>query len=255
MTQFWKIQEHLVLMIARFRKTKLDNYDAVQRMTADKNAKKARTDDAKSLKALKERKEQLKQDKAALEKRRLKREKQSESDDDDENAAQQGEKPTVDKDTICKQSSSSGGNNRPSMNRLKMKTTTINIVMQLSQNKSNNNVGSIGNSSNGTGSNRVCSDGMKKKKKVDKDAFERSCYNENSRHVFNTLRSATKKLLKDDERYRILDTTNPKVEEPFLGYEGVIDFLLLLIFDSDVMGQRLFCKEKPDQEVIRTSIR
>ncbi|ETO02976.1 hypothetical protein RFI_34434 [Reticulomyxa filosa] len=128
MTQFWKIQEHLVLMIARFRKTKLDNYDAVQRMTADENAKKARTDDAKSLKALKERKEQLKQDKAALEKGRLKREKQSESDEDDESVAQQGEKPTVDKDAICNQSSSSGGNNHSSMNRCSWRCPTCTLT-------------------------------------------------------------------------------------------------------------------------------
>ncbi|ETO05171.1 hypothetical protein RFI_32224, partial [Reticulomyxa filosa] len=103
------------------------------------------------------------------------------------------------------------------------------MMMQLSQNKGGGNNGGnggggIGNGSNGIGSNGVGGDGMKKKK-ADKDAFERavidiSCYNENPKHVFNTLRSVAKKLLKDDERYRTLDTTNPKVEERLLGYEG-----------------------------------
>ncbi|ETO37008.1 Ras guanine nucleotide exchange factor [Reticulomyxa filosa] len=136
-----------------------------------------------------------------------------------------------------------------------------NMMMQLSQNKAGAGGGAVGSGSGGgaaaAGGNGV--DGMKKKK-ADKDAFERavidiSCYNESPRQVFNTLRSVAKKLLKDDERYRTLDTTNPKVEERLLGYEGVIDFLLLLGFDSDAMGQRLVCKEKPDQEVIRTAIR
>ncbi|ETN98663.1 hypothetical protein RFI_38829, partial [Reticulomyxa filosa] len=92
-----------------------------------------------------------------------------------------------------------------------------------------------------------------------KDSFERaviniSCYNANPKQVFNTLQSVAKKLLKDDKRYRTLDTTNPKVEKRLFGYEGIVDFLLLLGFDSDVMGQRLVCKGKLDQEVIRTAI-
>ncbi|ETO06689.1 hypothetical protein RFI_30705 [Reticulomyxa filosa] len=91
-------------------------------MTADENAKKPRTEEAKSSK---EREEKLKRDKAALEKGRLKREKQFKSDDDDENVAQQGEGLPIDKEAIRKQYSSSsggeergsGGNSRPSMNR------------------------------------------------------------------------------------------------------------------------------------------
>ncbi|ETN99352.1 hypothetical protein RFI_38129, partial [Reticulomyxa filosa] len=74
-------------------------------------------------KSSKERDEKLKRDKAALEKGRLKREKQSKSDDD-ENVAQQGDGLPIDKEAIRKQYSSSsgggrgsGGNSRPSMNR------------------------------------------------------------------------------------------------------------------------------------------
>ncbi|ETO07069.1 hypothetical protein RFI_30324 [Reticulomyxa filosa] len=75
------------------------------------------------------------------------------------------------------------------------------------------------------------------------------------KHVFNTLRSAAKKLLNDDNMYHTLYMVNHKVEERLFEYEGVINFLLLLGFDSDVMGQRFICKEKLNQEVIRTAIR
>eukprot|EP01084_Bolivina_argentea_P308021 532503_1 len=69
-------------------------------------------------------------------------------------------------------------------------------------------------------------------------ASDIATYNENPGSVFSTLRSVAKKLLKDDVRYRTLDTTNPKVSERLIGYEGVVDFLTLLGFESDVMGMK-----------------
>jgi len=63
-----------------------------------------------------------------------------------------------------------------------------------------------------------------------------------------------KKLLKDDVRYRTLDTTNPKVMERLIGFEGVLDFLMLLGFESDAMGMKLICEEKPSQQVVRNAI-
>ena len=86
-------------------------------------------------------------------------------------------------------------------------------------------------------------------------ASDISCYNEiNPSGVFSTLRSVSKKLLKDDVRYRTLDTTNPKVMERLIGYEGVIDFLMLLGFEADAMGMKLVCHQKPPPEVVRNAI-
>ncbi|ETO11427.1 hypothetical protein RFI_25948 [Reticulomyxa filosa] len=231
-----------------------DNDDVIQRMTADKNAKKARTEEAKSSK---ESEEQLKQDKAALEKERLKREKQFNSDNDDENVAQQGEGPSVNKEVIRKQSSSSGGNSRPSMNRRSWICpicTSINdpavshcarSMMLLSSNGRKVSLRYLFEDNNrNNGEVRVASRHMinynmmtqlsqnkSSSNDGDKDTFERTVIN-----TATYFQHAAKKLLKDDEKYRTLDTTNAKVEEQLLGYEGVIDFLLLLGFDSDVMG-------------------
>ncbi|ETO18320.1 Ras guanine nucleotide exchange factor, partial [Reticulomyxa filosa] len=99
-----------------------------------------------------------------------------------------------------------------------------------------------------------------KKKKANEDAFKRavtniSVHNENPGQVCSTLQSIAKKLLKDDEKYRTLHTTNPKVQRRLLKHEGVIDFLQLLGFDLDVTEQKLVCKEKPDQEVVLAAIR
>ena len=55
-------------------------------------------------------------------------------------------------------------------------------------------------------------------------------------------------------RYLTLDTTNPKVVEQLIGFEGVFDFLLLLGFRSDAMGTKLICEEKPAQQVIRNAL-
>ncbi|ETO20817.1 RING zinc finger-containing protein, partial [Reticulomyxa filosa] len=94
------------------------NYNIIQQMMADENAKKVRMEEVKHLKALKEREEQLEREKAALEKElqreraekeRLKREQQYKSDNDDESVAQEREGLPVDKEAIRKQSSSSSG--------------------------------------------------------------------------------------------------------------------------------------------------
>eukprot|EP01084_Bolivina_argentea_P065231 118915_1 len=83
-----------------------------------------------------------------------------------------------------------------------------------------------------------------------KVATQIAVYNDSPCNVFSTLRSVTKKLSKDDVRYRTLDTTGPKVMERLIGYEGVLDFLILLGFESDVMGMKLICDKRPDTYVI-----
>merc|ERR1712228_1145087 len=85
-------------------------------------------------------------------------------------------------------------------------------------------------------------------------ASEIAWYNDNPSQVFSTLRSVAKKLLKDDVRYRTLDTTNPKVTERLIGYEGVLDFLTLLGFESDAMGMKLICEVKPSANVVHNAI-
>ena len=85
-------------------------------------------------------------------------------------------------------------------------------------------------------------------------ASDIACYNDNPSQVFATLRSVAKKLLKDDLRYRTLDTTNPRVMERLIGFEGVLDFLMLLGFESDAMGMKLVCEQKPSQQLVRNAI-
>jgi len=85
-------------------------------------------------------------------------------------------------------------------------------------------------------------------------ASDIACYNKVPSSVFSTLRSVAKKLLKDDARYRTLDTTNPKVMERLIGYEGVLDFLQLLGFESDAMGMKLICQEAPSAQVVQNAI-
>merc|ERR1719361_2378252 len=85
-------------------------------------------------------------------------------------------------------------------------------------------------------------------------ASEIAWYNDNPSQVFSTLRSVAKKLLKDDVRYRTLDTKNPKVTERLIGYEGVLDFLTLLGFESDSLGLKLVCEQKPSPLVVRNAI-
>eukprot|EP01083_Nonionella_stella_P318050 1160617_1 len=76
----------------------------------------------------------------------------------------------------------------------------------------------------------------------------------NTLDIFATLRSVTKKLLKDDIRYRTLDTTNPIVIEKLVGFDGVLDFLLLLGFESDPMGMKLICEPKPSKLIVRNAV-
>merc|ERR1712113_928581 len=85
-------------------------------------------------------------------------------------------------------------------------------------------------------------------------ASDIACYNDDPSSIFATLRSVAKKLLKDDIRYRTLDTTNPKVMERLIGFEGVLDFLMLLGFESDAMGMKLVCEQKPTQQMVRNAI-
>merc|ERR1712228_853861 len=85
-------------------------------------------------------------------------------------------------------------------------------------------------------------------------ASDIACYNDAPSQVFSTLRSVAKKLLKDDVRYRTLDTTNPKVMERLIGFEGVLDFLVLLGFESDAVGAKLICKVKPSANVVHNAI-
>merc|ERR1740123_2455256 len=86
-------------------------------------------------------------------------------------------------------------------------------------------------------------------------ASDIACYNDNPSAVFSTLRSVAKKLLKDNARYRTLDTTNPKVMERLIGFEGVLDFLMLLGFESDAMGMKLICAEAPSPKVVHSAIK
>merc|ERR1719242_2935458 len=86
-------------------------------------------------------------------------------------------------------------------------------------------------------------------------ASDIACYNDNPSSVFSTLRSVAKKLLKDNVRYRTLDTTNPKVMERLIGFEGVLDFLMLLGFESDAMGMKLICQQKPSPKVVSSAIK
>ena len=42
-----------------------------------------------------------------------------------------------------------------------------------------------------------------------------ACYNDNPAKVLTTLKAVAKKLLKNEERYRTLDTSNRKVQERY----------------------------------------
>ena len=81
-------------------------------------------------------------------------------------------------------------------------------------------------------------------------ASDIATYNTNPKRVYNALKSVTTKLYKDDPKYRTLDTTNPVVIEKLMGFEGALDFLHSLGFESDLVGAKLVCKEKPKHEVL-----
>ena len=42
--------------------------------------------------------------------------------------------------------------------------------------------------------------------------------------------------------------------ERLIGFEGVLDFLMLLGFSADAMETKLICEEKPSQQVVRNAI-
>ncbi len=81
-----------------------------------------------------------------------------------------------------------------------------------------------------------------------------ACYNDKPSIVFKTLKSITEKLLKDDPKYTVLDTTNEKVMDKLMGFEGVLELLMLLGFESDALGIKLKCKNKPSQIVINNAL-
>jgi len=74
--------------------------------------------------------------------------------------------------------------------------------------------------------------------------------------VFETLRSVAKKLLEDDPKldFRTLDTRTPKMIERLIGFEGVLDFLQLLGFESDEKGMKLVCEEKPSVLTVMNAV-
>eukprot|EP01083_Nonionella_stella_P177391 623331_1 len=72
--------------------------------------------------------------------------------------------------------------------------------------------------------------------------------------LLNTLRNLTKKLLKDDVRYRTLDTHNTNIVDRVLSYEGVLDFLTLLGYEPDMSRTKLLCKTKPQPLLVRNAI-
>ena len=82
-------------------------------------------------------------------------------------------------------------------------------------------------------------------------------YNGSMENIFdllNVLRSVSRKLLKSDSKYRTLDTSNPRVQARLLGYDGVINFLSLLGFESNALGNKLVCQHQPSVEVIKNAI-
>jgi len=85
-------------------------------------------------------------------------------------------------------------------------------------------------------------------------ASDIACYNEDPQPIFATLKSVAKKLLRDDIRYRTLDTTNPKVIERLIGFEGVLSFLLLLGFEADEMGMKLVCEKKAPRQLVSNAV-
>eukprot|EP01084_Bolivina_argentea_P265094 449220_1 len=72
-------------------------------------------------------------------------------------------------------------------------------------------------------------------------------------YVLKTLFDLLNELVtKDDIRYTTLDTTLDM--ERLIGYEGVLDFLLLIGWESDLLGHKLFCFKKPKLNVVRNAM-
>lgn len=89
--------------------------------------------------------------------------------------------------------------------------------------------------------------------------FENACCdilanNMNPNGLFKTLISISRKLMKEEARFHRLDLQNPKVIEHLIGYECVIDFLVLLGFKSNRHGTMLVCEPPPRVDVIKSAI-
>eukprot|EP01084_Bolivina_argentea_P238468 400621_1 len=79
-------------------------------------------------------------------------------------------------------------------------------------------------------------------------------YNENVFRLLNTLRNVSRKLMLADNKYKILDTTNPLVQQKLMGFEGVLHFLSLLGFESNITATKLICKYPPPMHIIHEAI-
>eukprot|EP00484_Ammonia_sp_Unknown_P008798 CAMPEP_0197079748 /NCGR_PEP_ID=MMETSP1384-20130603/213782_1 /TAXON_ID=29189 /ORGANISM="Ammonia sp." /LENGTH=387 /DNA_ID=CAMNT_0042518627 /DNA_START=25 /DNA_END=1188 /DNA_ORIENTATION=+ len=81
--------------------------------------------------------------------------------------------------------------------------------------------------------------------------------NNAERYVFallGVLKSVSKKLFKNEAKYRVLDTTNIHVVQRLLGYDGVFEFLSVLGFEANTAGNKLICQHQASMEVIRNAI-
>ncbi len=79
-------------------------------------------------------------------------------------------------------------------------------------------------------------------------------YNDNVLALLNTLRNVCKKINNFHDKYRVLDTTNPLVQQKLMGYDGILLFLSLLGFESNMMATKLVCKYPPSLNVIQDVI-
>ena len=94
------------------------------------------------------------------------------------------------------------------------------------------------------------------KLRVTQEDFEQvathiAAHHPNPASIFKTLMTISRKVLLND-RFRRLDRTNPKVIERLLSFEGVLEYLQLLGFESTSL--QLICHEKPQSWIIDTSI-
>eukprot|EP01084_Bolivina_argentea_P271301 461593_1 len=76
-------------------------------------------------------------------------------------------------------------------------------------------------------------------------------------YILHIVKSVTKKLLKDDVRYRTLDTTSTgsrRLGPILIQYKGTLDFLSMLGFKTDAMKYKLICDPKPPVKVIKNAV-
>eukprot|EP01083_Nonionella_stella_P030624 83934_1 len=72
-----------------------------------------------------------------------------------------------------------------------------------------------------------------------------ACYASNCSRVYYTLKKLASNCSRVYLRYRTLDVSNPLVRRRLTDFEGVLDFLMLLGFESDVLGSKLL--QYPEQ--------